>query len=41
MKFEVELRGVTAHISRSEEGVDALAAAVDVYRGAPPGALDA
>lgn len=32
VKFEVELEGVTAHISRAEEGRDALAAAVDVYR---------
>ena len=32
VKFEVELTGVPAHVSRAEDGVDALAAAVDVYR---------
>lgn len=31
LKWEVRLRGTTAHISRKELGVDALAAAVDVY----------
>jgi acetylornithine deacetylase/succinyl-diaminopimelate desuccinylase-like protein len=33
VKFQVELRGRVAHISRAEEGIDALAAAVEVHRG--------
>ena len=32
MKFEIELGGRVAHISRVDEGVDALAAAVDVHQ---------
>ena len=32
VKFQVELSGRVAHVSRSEEGIDALAAAVDVYQ---------
>lgn len=32
VKFEVELKGTTAHVSRAADGVDALAAAVDVHR---------
>lgn len=33
VKFQVELTGRVAHISRAEEGVDALAAAAAVYQG--------
>jgi acetylornithine deacetylase/succinyl-diaminopimelate desuccinylase-like protein len=33
VKFQVELTGRVAHVSRSEEGVDALAAATAVYQG--------
>jgi acetylornithine deacetylase len=32
VKFRVEFQGRVAHISRADEGIDALAAAVDVYR---------
>lgn len=32
LKFEVKLAGRSAHVSRQEEGVDALEAAVDVYQ---------
>lgn len=32
MKFEVVIEGTTAHISRREDGVDALAMAVEVYQ---------
>jgi acetylornithine deacetylase len=32
VKFEIELSGRVAHISRAEEGIDALAAAVDIHR---------
>jgi acetylornithine deacetylase/succinyl-diaminopimelate desuccinylase-like protein len=31
VKFEVELRGRTAHVSRADEGADAVAAAVKAY----------
>jgi acetylornithine deacetylase len=31
MKFEITVRGRTAHISRKQEGIDALAAAAGVY----------
>ena len=31
-KFEITLTGTTAHVSRQEDGRDALAGAVDVYR---------
>jgi acetylornithine deacetylase len=33
VKFQVELTGRVAHVSRSEEGIDALAAAAAVYQG--------
>ncbi len=32
VKFQIDFAGHIAHVSRSEEGVDALAAAVDVHR---------
>jgi acetylornithine deacetylase/succinyl-diaminopimelate desuccinylase-like protein len=32
VKFEIELNGRVAHISRVDEGIDALAAAVDVHQ---------
>ena len=32
VKFQIDFTGRVAHVSRSEEGVDALAAAVDVYQ---------
>ena len=32
VKFQIDFTGRIAHVSRSEEGIDALAAAVDVYQ---------
>jgi acetylornithine deacetylase len=32
IKFQVDFAGRVAHVSRSEEGIDALSAAVDVYQ---------
>jgi succinyl-diaminopimelate desuccinylase len=32
VKFQIDFSGKVAHVSRSEEGIDALSAAVDVYQ---------